>query len=121
LTLVVLCAFALACSTAVAKTPKKVRWTPIPHHDFKVEAEVGALLTCTYKVVDAGKRFEHLDEDSGLKVRVLKPAGGDLELTLFWNHELSRKQINDQRAMDVLQGAVDACFEKLYEDENGEE
>ncbi|MFH1529820.1 MAG: hypothetical protein ABIK09_03690 [Pseudomonadota bacterium] len=115
LTLVVLCAIALAAFTADAKTPKKVRWTPIPHLDFKVEAEVGALLTCTYKIVDADQRFEHVDEESGLKVQVLKPGGGDLELTLFWNHKLPRKKINDQTVADTFQGAVDACFEKLYD------
>ena len=114
LTFVVLCVFVLCGSTAMAKTPKKVRWTPIPHQDFKAEAEIGALLTCTYKVVDADQRFEYVDEEAGLKVQVLKPGGGDLQLTLFWNHKLDRKQINEARAIEAIQGAVDACFVKLY-------
>ena len=118
LTIVVLSVFVLACTTAAAKTPnKKVRWTPIPHQDFRMEAELGALLTCTYKVVDAGQRFEHIDEESGLKVQVIKPAGGDLKFTLYWNHKRPRKEINDERAAAALQGAVDACFEKLYGDD----
>jgi hypothetical protein len=115
LTLFVLCSFVLTCATALAKEPKKkTRWTPIPHQEYKAEAEIGALLTCAYKVVDAGQRFEHVDEESGLKVVVIKPAGGDLKLTLYWNHKLDRKAINDQRVGDALQGAVDGCFEKLY-------
>ncbi len=117
LTFVVLCAFVLASATAVAKKPKKVRWTPIPHHDFRIEAEIGALLTCTYKVVDAGQRLEHIDKEAGLKVRVVKPVGGDLKLTLLWNHKLPRKKINDERVANAFQGAVDACFEKLYADD----
>jgi len=108
------CAFALACTTADAKTPKKVRWTPIPYQNFDAEGEVGALLTCTYKVVDAGQRFEYVDEASGLKVGVIKPAGADLQLTLYWNHKLPRRKINDERVVEALLGAVDACFEKLY-------
>lgn len=121
LTLFVLVSFALTCATAMAKDPKKkVRWTPIPHQDFKAEAEIGALLTCTYKVVDAGQRFEHINEDSGLKVVVTKPGGGDLKLTLYWNHKITRKKINDQRVTEALQGAVDQCFEMLYGGEGGE-
>jgi len=122
LTLVVLCVFALTSASALAKKPKKkVRWTPIPHQEYKVEAEVGALLTCAYKVVDAGQHFEAVDEDLGLKVRVIKPGGGDLELTLFWNHKLKRNQINGEKVTTALQGAVDACFEKLYGGDDDEE
>ena len=113
--LLFLCIFILACATAAAKTPKKIRWTPIPYQSYDVEPEVGALLTCTYKVVDAGQRFEHVDEESGLKVKVFKPAGADLQLTLYWNHKLPRRKIDGERIAETLQSAVDACFEKLYE------
>ena len=121
LSLFLVCVFALVCASGTAKErKKKVRWTPIPHQNHNVEAEVGALLTCAYKVVDAGQRFEHVDEENGLKIQVLKPAGGDLEFTLLWNHKLPRKKINNERVADAMQGAVDGCFEKLYGGETDE-
>ncbi len=119
--LFVLICFALAASSADAKRPKKkVRWTPIPYQQFTVEGEIGALLTCAYKVVDAGQRFEKIHEETGLKVVVIKPAGGDLKFTLYWNHKLPRKQIDNEKVMAALQDAVDACFEKLYDDSGGD-
>jgi len=94
--------------------PKKIRWTPIPHQEFKVENEVGALLTCAYKVVDAGQRLEAVDEESGLKIEVIKPQDGDLKLTVYWNHKLERRKITDALVAGALQAAVDTCFERLY-------
>ena len=121
LSLVVMLCLALAAPAADAKRPKKkVRWTPIPYQQYTVEGEVGALLTCAYKVVDAGQRFESVHEETGLKVVVIKPAGGDLKFTLYWNHKLPRKQINNDKVADALQGAVDACFEKLYDESGGD-
>lgn len=121
LSLIVIFCLALAAPAADAKKPKKkVRWTPIPHQQYQTEAEVGALLTCTYKVVDAGQRFESIHEETGLKVVVTKPAGGDLKFTLYWNHKLPRKQIDNEKVAEALQNAVGACFEKLYDEHDGD-
>jgi hypothetical protein len=109
-------------TTAKEKEKKKeIRWVAINYRLFDVDAEVGTLTNCAYKMCAEGKSVDLINE-AKTKVTVAKK-DSKLNVAMYVNKDILA-DVTRETIRGGLESAVQACFEILAqsgdEDDKGE-
>jgi len=88
---------------------ERIKWSPIDYSRFNIDAEVGLLASCAYKLLDAGKSssFSYAVKDR-VKVEAKKDKEKRLRVYVYVNVKLPR--VKAEWVKDAASQAVEECY-----------
>lgn len=97
---------------------EKVKWVPVNHRQFGVEAMAGSLSSCAYRACKKNKKKDFLLDDK-MKVTVKRKKKGDLEIQV-WINKAFMKEMSRELVAQAFEEAIQQCYEIMTDDDEEE-
>jgi hypothetical protein len=98
---------------------EKIKWVPVNHKQFGVEAMAGNLSSCAYRACKKNKKQDFLLADK-MKVTVKRKKKGDLQIQV-WINKASMKEMSRKLVEQAFEEAIQQCYEIMTDDDEEDE